>query len=85
MPQNDRAWRFVHPDLDESGEGASAGLQLTSRQNVATVSGSDAVRQSVLLLLSTRPGERMQGVRGIDRNRSPAGRRGETHPFGGRE
>jgi phage baseplate assembly protein W len=49
------AWRFVHPELDPG----KPGLRLTPRQGIDLVSGDDSVRQSVLLLLSTRPGERV--------------------------
>ena len=62
------AFRFVHPDLDEP-TGASAqseapavnhaGLRLEPRGSLAMVTGDAAVRQSLLLLLSTRPGERI--------------------------
>lgn len=50
-----RAWRFVHPHLDQG----KAGLRLTPRQGIDTVSEDDSVRQAILLLLSTRPGERL--------------------------
>jgi phage baseplate assembly protein W len=62
------AWRFVHPDLDinpthpqTAGESLSpaAGLRLEPRGVVEMVSEDDSVRQSVLLLLTTRPGERL--------------------------
>jgi uncharacterized protein len=64
LPQADplgayyRAWRFVHPDLDPSAAGRPAGLQLADRKP-EMVTGTEAVRQSILLLLSTRPGERV--------------------------
>lgn len=54
-------WKFVHPDLD-FGENAGKmppGIVLTSRTSVGQVTDDDAVRQSVLMLLSTRPGERV--------------------------
>lgn len=51
------AWRFLHPDLDAPE--SAAGLQLSARGGVAMVEGSDSVRQAILLLLSTRPGERV--------------------------
>ena len=54
---NQRAWRFLHPELD-AGEGPS-GLQLTPRGGVALARGAACVRQSLLLLLSTVPGERV--------------------------
>lgn len=51
-----RAWKFVHPDLD-TPEGA--GLGLSPRGGIAMVEDRDSVRQAVLLLLSTIPGERV--------------------------
>jgi hypothetical protein len=62
------AWRFVHPDLDvpaahpqSAGEafGPPTGLRLEPRGVAEMVSENDSVRQSVLLLLTTRPGERL--------------------------
>jgi phage baseplate assembly protein W len=53
---NVRAWRFDHPDLDPS---IRPGLQIDARGGIATIAGDDAVRQSLLLLLSTTPGERV--------------------------
>ena len=50
-----RALRFVHPDLDPG----QSGLCLSPRGGVDTVSEDDSVRQAVLLLLSTRKGERI--------------------------
>lgn len=50
-----RAWRFVHPDLDPG----QSGLGLAPQGGVQMVDGNDTVRQAVLLLLSTRPGERV--------------------------
>ena len=48
--------RFAHPDLD----GGTPGLQVTpGRRRLETVDGAAAVRQAILLLLSTRPGERV--------------------------
>ncbi len=52
-----RAWRFTHPDLDVA-EGAP-GLSLTPRGSIAMVQDRDSVRQAILLLLSTIPGERV--------------------------
>ena len=52
-----RGWRFAYPILDAPE--AEAGLQLSARGAIATVSGDQAVRQAILLLLSTRPGERI--------------------------
>ncbi len=52
-----RAFQFVHPDFDV-GEGAP-GLQMASTGGLATVEGDASVRQAILLLLSTAPGERV--------------------------
>jgi len=52
-----RAWRFLHPDLDESRE--EWGLQLSSRGGIAMVGEEASVRQAILLLISTSPGERV--------------------------
>jgi phage baseplate assembly protein W len=63
-----RAWQFVHPDLDEARE--NFGLQLSSRGSVAMVSEEASVRQAILLLLSTSPGERvMRANYGCDLHR----------------
>lgn len=52
-----RAWRYRHPDLDVSEE--SAGLRISRNGRIEMVDGSDSVRQAILLLLSTVPGERV--------------------------
>jgi len=52
-----RAWRFLHPDLDMP-EGW-AGLNISPTGGVEMVEYQDSVRQAILLLLSTRPGERV--------------------------
>ncbi len=54
-----RAWRFVHPDLVSTGATASAGLQVSPRGRIEMVEGDESIRQSLLLLLSTTPGERV--------------------------
>ena len=51
------AWRFVHPDLDVYQ--TEPGLQLTPAGRIAMVDERESVRQAILLLLSTRPGERV--------------------------
>ncbi len=50
-----RAWRFDHPDLDRG----PAGLSLTSTGAIAMAEDRDAIRQAVILLLSTSRGERV--------------------------
>ena len=56
-PSRYRAWRFVHPDFDVA-EGPP-GLRLTARGGIDMVAEAASVRQAVLLLLSTRRGERV--------------------------
>ncbi|MDH6236124.1 GPW/gp25 family protein [Cryobacterium sp. CG_9.6] len=52
-----RAIALMHPDFDASA--GPAGFRLTSDGRLATVTADASVRQAVLLLLSTRPGERV--------------------------
>ncbi|HYH96787.1 GPW/gp25 family protein [Hyalangium sp.] len=52
-----RAWRFVHPDLDMGEE--QAGLRIAATGSVDMVEEHAAIRQAVLLLLTTLPGERV--------------------------
>ncbi len=52
-----RGWRFLLPGLDAPAE--EAGFQVSSRGGVATVTDDAAIRQGVLMLLSTLPGERV--------------------------
>ena len=54
-----RAWRFVHPDLTLDERAPTPGLQLTPRGRIEMIDGDASVRQSLLLLLSTSPGERV--------------------------
>lgn len=55
--RNSTALRFVHPDLD--ADVAQPGIGTDASGRVATVDGDDVVRQSILLLMSTSPGERV--------------------------
>jgi phage baseplate assembly protein W len=52
-----RAFRFGHPVFDE-GDGA-LGVSLTASGRVHMVDGVASVRQAIMLLLSTSPGERV--------------------------
>jgi Bacteriophage baseplate protein W len=52
-----RAWRFLHPDIDAPAE--AAGLRLSRTGGVEMVEEHASIRQAILLLLSTRPGERV--------------------------
>jgi phage baseplate assembly protein W len=54
-----RAFRFVHPDLTRGADSPSAGLQVDRRGRLAMVEDEYAIRQSLLMLLSTSPGERV--------------------------
>jgi phage baseplate assembly protein W len=53
-----RAWRFLYPGLDGVAEEFS-GLSLTPRGGIEMVRDSASIRQAILLLLSTVPGERV--------------------------
>ena len=53
-----RAWRFLHPDLDLVGVGP-AGLRVSPSGGISMVQEEASVRQAILLLLSTVPGERV--------------------------
>ena len=52
-----RAWRFIHPDFDV--EGGTPGLRISARGGIDMVEEDESLRQAVLLLLSTMPGERV--------------------------
>lgn len=52
-----RTWKFVHPDLDAGEE--TTGFSLSPRGGIAMVDDQSSVRQAILLLLSTTPGERV--------------------------
>jgi hypothetical protein len=57
---NDRTYtgfRFLHPDIDAPER--EAGLQISAAGHLALIGGDPAVRQALLLLLSTIPGERV--------------------------
>jgi phage baseplate assembly protein W len=49
--------RFIHPDLDSSISGT--GMVTTPAGRLEWVQGEQTVRQALLMLLSTRPGERI--------------------------
>jgi phage baseplate assembly protein W len=52
-----RAWRFIHPQFDAPD--GIAGLRVSNRGAIGVVEEHASVRQAILLLLSTRPGERV--------------------------
>jgi hypothetical protein len=52
-----RAWRFLHPDIDAPEE--FAGLTISPTGGIEMVDEHASVRQAILLLLSTVPGERV--------------------------
>lgn len=51
-----RAFRFEHPDVDSAGP---SGMSIAPTGGVAMAEGHASVRQAILLLLSTIPGERV--------------------------
>lgn len=51
-----RAFRFLHPDF---GGGAGGGLQLSPRVGMEMVTEDESVKQAILLLITTVPGERV--------------------------
>ncbi len=52
-----RAWRFMHPDFDIETE--FSGIRISGTGGIEMVEEQAAVRQSILLLLTTTPGERV--------------------------
>jgi phage baseplate assembly protein W len=52
-----RSWRFLYPGLDVGPD--SGGLSLNLNGGIEMVSDNATVRQAILLLLSTIPGERV--------------------------
>jgi phage baseplate assembly protein W len=52
-----RAWRFLHPDIDAREEFAGIGVSPTG--GIEMVTDQASVRQAILLLLATVPGERV--------------------------
>ena len=61
-----RAWHFVFPDLEEVSAGlnppadaGAAGLQLSARGGIDMIEGNTSIRQAILILLFTIPGERV--------------------------
>ncbi|SER47203.1 hypothetical protein SAMN05421690_102924 [Nitrosomonas sp. Nm51] len=58
MPSKmNRAWRFDHPDI--GNQGAGTGFYVEPNGKIAMISGRAAIRQSIVLLMSTTPGERV--------------------------
>src|SRR5690349_19505038 len=56
-PPRYRAWRFLQPSFDVPE--TAAGLRVGARGAIEMVDEWGSVRQAILLLLSTRPGERV--------------------------
>lgn len=52
-----RTWRFIHPDFDLDEE--TVGLCLSNTGGIRMVTEHASVRQAILLLLTTTPGERV--------------------------
>ncbi len=55
MTVDSRAMRFIHPDLDRG----TMGMRFALSGGVELVSGDQNIRQALLLLLTTIPGERV--------------------------
>ena len=51
------AWRFTIPGSKDAGK--SDGLRVSNRGGVDMVEGTASVRQALMMLLATRPGERV--------------------------
>jgi phage baseplate assembly protein W len=58
MSPRSRGWRFRVPAYDAPSD-APIGLVVDPAGGIDTVSDDEAIRQSLLLLISTRPGERV--------------------------
>ena len=64
-----RAWQFILPDMEDYYASSSGvmmdtapvapGLQLSARGGIGMVDGNEAIRQAILILLFTIPGERI--------------------------
>jgi len=52
-----RSWRFLYPGLDVPED--AAGLRFAPSGGIDMVQYNDSIRQAILLLFSTRPGERV--------------------------
>ena len=58
MRPSSRSWRFKVPRLD-APPGEPVGLVVDAGGAIDTVADDEAIRQSLLMLISTRPGERV--------------------------
>lgn len=58
MPNQIRSLKYMHPDFDISNS-AKTGIQVLQNGKLAVASHRESIRQSILLLLSTIPGERV--------------------------
>lgn len=52
------AWHFQHPDFD-AADNEVPGLRISSTGGIELIHEEASIRQSMLLLMSTRPGERV--------------------------
>ncbi len=59
MSPRERAFRFLGAGFDTT----AGGLAVTSTGGVAMVEGDESIRQAIILLLSTTPGERLMRPR----------------------
>jgi uncharacterized protein len=56
-----KAWRFMIREVDDAEK--DAGLRISNRGGIEMVDGESSVRQAILMLLATRPGERVMRPR----------------------
>ena len=54
-----RAWKFHFPSFQEDESQEMAGITTTAVGGIEMISGDASIRQSILMLLSTSPGERV--------------------------
>ncbi len=63
------AWRFFNSTVEMNNDNDS-GLRISNKGGIATVSEHESIRQAILLLLATSPGERiMRPKYGCELNR----------------
>jgi len=63
MNSNYMAFEFVHPDFGQQRNAGTSsgdsGMRLSARHTISLVDHEASVRQAILILLTTRPGERV--------------------------
>jgi phage baseplate assembly protein W len=54
-----RGWQFAGFGVEAFGDDPTMGLKLSAAGALATSTGDDVIRQSLMMLLATKPGERV--------------------------